>query len=259
MVGDLPIPEYIGVHFTAIAARPKLTLKNGVRARRSVCRKVRFIARPKDGGGVVNLDNVDSLPIINRLLAQHIGRIGRKHAIDGLICHVGHTMRRNGVVCRRGGVVAGNVLFSGCRIVRLIGGVSRSRLLRFGDSLCRRSSVGCRRGRRSRILRNCRRHQSRGNLARRGGGIRAFGRERHARQQQLADHECARTDAGNLHAHATPSTVNQRASALALGLIIKVASVHNGLPNRRINATTKALVPLRWSCTTKVRQMALYA
>ena len=132
--------------------------------------------------------------IIGIRLALFECDIARKHAVRIMIdhgrvdlnaasvYHIGHATGHDGVACRRGGGVAGSVLLSGCHIARFIGGISRSRLLRFSDGLCRRSSISCRRGRRSRILRNCRCHRNRGNLTSRSGGIRTLGRKRQTRQ-----------------------------------------------------------------------------
>ena len=179
--------------------------------------------------------------------------------------NIGHTAGHDGVIRRRGGVVAGSILFSGCRIVGFIGGASRGRLLRLNGGLRRRSSIGCRRGRSSRcgrcsrILRNRRRHRSRGNLIRPSGGIGAFRRQRHARQQQLTDHKRTRAGASYFGTHTTPGTVNQRAGGLTLSLLVKVAYVHNGLLGRRDIPPRRCLSPLWWSCTTKMCQMTPYA
>ena len=209
--------------------------------------------------------------IIGIRLALFECDIARKHAVRIMIdhgrvdlnaasvYHIGHATGHDGVACRRGGGVAGSVLLSGRRIARFIGGVSRSRLLRFSNGLYRRSNIGCRRGRWSRILRNRRRHRSRGNLIRPSGGIGAFRRQRHARQQKLANHKRARAGASYFGTHTTPGTVNQRAGGLTLSLLVKVTSVHNGLLGRRDIPPQRCLSPLWRSCTTKMCQMTPYA
>ena len=118
---------------------------------------------------------------------------------------------------------------------------------------------GCWRGRGGRFLRYRRRHRSRGNLIRPSGGIGAFRRQRHARQQQLTDHKRTRTGASEFGTHTTPSTVNQRAGALTLSLLIEVTSVHIGLLGRRDKPPQRCLSPLWRSCTTKMCQMTPYA
>ena len=180
--------------------------------------------------------------------------------------NIGHTAGHDGVARWHGGVVvARSVLPSERSTARLIDGIGWDCLLRLNGDLSRRSSIGCRRGRSSwcgrcsRILRNCRRHRSRGNLVRPSGGIGAFRRQRHARQQQLADHKRARASASDFGTHTTPGTVSQRAGTLALGLLFKVASVHNGLLGRRGIPPQRRLSPLRWFRTTKMRQMTPYA
>ena len=84
MVGDVLVPELNGIHLAAVTTRPKLTLKDGVRARWSARRKDWPIACLKGGRGTADFDNVDSLSFVNRLLAQHISRIRREHAVYGL-------------------------------------------------------------------------------------------------------------------------------------------------------------------------------
>ncbi len=66
-----------------------------------------------------------------------------------------------------------------------------------------------------------------------------------ARQQQLTDHKRTRAGASYFGTHTTPGTVNQRTGALALGLLIKVASVHNGLLGRKAAPPQRCLSPLR--------------
>lgn len=99
----------------------------------------------------------------------------------------------------------------------------------------------------------------RGNLIRPSGGIGAFRRQRHARQQQLPDHKRTRAGASYFGTHTTPGTVNQRAGGLTLSLLVKVAYVHNGLLGRRDMPPQRCLPPLWWSCTTKMCQMTPYA
>ena len=84
MVRDVLIPELLRVHFAAIAARPELTLRKGVGARRNIRRKDRLIARLEGGRDAVDLNNVDGTPFVDWLLTQHIVSIGRKDAVDGL-------------------------------------------------------------------------------------------------------------------------------------------------------------------------------
>ena len=84
MVRDVLIPELLRVHFAAVATRPVLTLKDGVRIHRSTRRKDRLIARLEGGRGTVDLDNVDGPPFVDRLLAQHIVGVWREDAVDGL-------------------------------------------------------------------------------------------------------------------------------------------------------------------------------
>ena len=191
-----------------------------------------------------------------------VGNHGRFDLNTAPACHIGHATGHDGVIRRRGGVVAGSILFSGCRIVGFIGGASRGRLLRLSGGLRRRSSIGCRHGRSGRcgrILRNRRRHRSRGNPIRPSGGIGAFRRQRHARQQQLTDHKRTRAGASYFGTHTTPSTVNQRAGGLTLSLLVKVTFVHNGLLGRRDIPPQRCPSPLWWFCTTKMCQMAPYA
>ncbi len=197
-----------------------------------------------------------------RIMIDH-GRIDPNAAPA---CHIGHATGHDGVARRHGGVVvARSVLPSERSTARLIGGIGWDCLLRLNGGLRRRSSIGCRRGRSSwrgrcsRILRNRRRHRSRGNLIRPSGGIGAFRRQRHARQQQLTDHKRTRAGASYFGTHTTPGTVNQRAGGLTLSLLVKVAYVHNGLLGRRDIPPQRCLSPLWWSCTTKMCQMTPYA
>ena len=217
--------------------------------------------------------------IIGIRLALFERDVARKHTVRIMIDHgrvevdatrvldgVGHATGHDGIVCRRGGVVAGSVLFGGCRIVHRCRRCVLLSLLRFCRGLRHRSRVSHRRSRghryrrRSRrILRNRRRHRSRGDLARRSGGIGIFGRQRHARQQQLTDHKRTRAGTSDFGTYTTPGTMNQRAGALALSLLIKAASVHNGLLGRRGIPPQRCLSPLRWSCTTKMCKMTPHA
>lgn len=180
---------------------------------------------------------------------------------------VGHAAGHNSVVCRRGtGAVKGVVLVSGGRLVCRCRRRILLILLRFCRGRCRRSRVG----HRSRRIRRCqyrsrripcnrRRHRSCSDLARRSGGIGTFGRKCHTRQQQLTSHQCACTGASNFGTHTTPSTVNQWAGTLTLGLRIKMASVHNDLLGRGATPPQRRLSPLRRSCTTKLRQTIPHA
>ena len=219
--------------------------------------------------------------VIGIRLALFERDVVRKHAVRIMIDHgridpnvaaannIGHTAGHDGVARRHGRhggvVVARSVLPSERRTARLIGGIGWDCLLRLNGGLRRRSSVGYRRGRSSwcgrcsRILRNRRRHRSRGDLTHCSGGIGTFRRQCHARQQQLADHKRARTNAGNPYARAAPSSMDERAGALMLSLLIKVTSVHNDLLGRRITPPQRRLSPLWWFCTTKMCQMTLYA
>ena len=187
---------------------------------------------------------------------KHAVRVAGNHGrIDPNVAaanNIGHTAGHDGVARRHGGVVvARSVLPSERSTARLIGSIGWDCLLRLNGGLRRRSSIGCRRGRSSwcgrcsRILRNRRRHRSRGNLIRPSGGIGAFRRQRHARQQQLTDHKRTRAGASYFGTHTTPGTVNQRAGGLTLSLLVKVTCVHNGLLGRRDIPPQRCLSPLR--------------
>lgn len=84
MVGDVLVPKLDGIHLTAVAPRPELTLKDRARIHRSTRRKDQPVARLEGGRGAVDLNNVDGTPFVDWLLTQHIVSIGRKDAVDGL-------------------------------------------------------------------------------------------------------------------------------------------------------------------------------
>ena len=198
-----------------------------------------------------------------RIVGDH-GRVDPNVAAAN---NIGHTAGHDGVVCRRAvGATKRAILVDSNRIVHRCRRCVLLILLSFCRRRRRRSRVSHRRSRshryrrRSRrILRNRRRHRSRGNLIRPNGGIGAFRRQRHARQQQLTDHKRTRAGASYFGTHTTPGTVNQRAGGLTLSLLVKVTCVHNGLLGRRDIPPQRCLSPLWWSCTTKMCQMTPYA
>ena len=205
--------------------------------------------------------------VVRKLAVRIVADHGRVDLNTAPACHIGHATGHDSVVCRRAvGATKRAILVDSNRIVHRCRRCVLLILLSFCRGRCRRSRVSHRRSRshryrrRSRrILRNRRRHRSRGNLIRPSGGIGAFRRQRHARQQQLTDHKRTRAGTSYFGTHTTPGTVSQRAGGLTLSLLVKVAYVHNGLLGRRDIPPQRCLSPLRWSCTTKMCQMTPYA
>ena len=84
MVRDVLVPKLHGVHVATVAACPVLALENDIRAFRGTCREDWLVACLEGGRGAIDLDKVDGLHFHDRLLAQHIRRVRREHAFDGL-------------------------------------------------------------------------------------------------------------------------------------------------------------------------------